>query len=668
MFEWLAERKERLKEAELVKVLVLFRLVPGMISKEEVRNVLRQYCAQVAHQHDLGTVDFEGFTAVLSQIAYFIYSPVSTLPSICFKLLILKLRESSREVGISLDMFDECDPGPADKDVAYRLNALLRDNPDTPLPPGFRLTTEHDIEVVYAVPTALGLPDSVKYSLEILDDLVNSTFNVHLLEVSSRIKTILCAKGGKKEELRPLQVGKYPHHVLSPGLKLEIAKMDGEKRQIAYECAQTLETLLISVTLGLGRVIHRPATQVKLAKKPDISPEPVAPIRREDWRLRAKEVQERMMRSVQTKLEKRKKEEAELAEKLQIQAEESKKQTLRAIKEKENRAKLLKEWMQKKEEEKNKNLQDLIAAKAKLEKEKIEKHQSYRQLHTRLEAVLKAKQDQWREMRANSASAKSKALEAKSLHQLRAQKLLNEEREKTVARSVVLEQSKAFMTSTETVNMLNGYGKQISAMYEFFMKKSGGVLDNPEGLKLSDYAKLAVRVDIVPSLLTADVNAMIYKSVMKGKEKGGMQEPEFRTALLHITELAKDFLNGQPDLPLTTDTLKSLLTHLHLTQSVASLTQWLTHLYEVRSSSVDRKKTPSRNAVLIRPSLDLPITQEADNETDSLPAAKQTNAAALEAISKEIEELERMEEEQKRLAQEAQSQREALLQQTGSET
>jgi len=671
-FEWLAERKERLTEAELVKVLVLFKVVPSLATKEEVKVIMRTYCAQIAHQHDLNVLDFDGFVGILGQLAFHVYSPAALPPAIRFKQLLLRLRESSKEQGLSLDLFDDPDPGQGDRDVARRLNALLKENPDTELPEGFRLGIEQDVEVIYSVSSILNLPEAVRYSLEIVDEMLASAYGVHLLEPASRIVSQPCAKGLKRDDLPPLRPQKspeiFPHHVLSPTLKFELAQFPSSARLIAHECAQVLESLLISVSLGMGRVIQRPATQARLKKpkRQEVTPEPVQ-ARREDWKERAKEVQDRMARSIQEKVEKRKKEELDLAEKKRLEVEEQRKQALRATKDKEARSRLLKDWTEKKQAEKVKDVQTLTAEKAKQDKDKQAKQQSYRQLHTRLETLLKAKQEQWKQVRETVASEHAKALAAKSLHQLRASKLLSEEREKAVVRLAQMEQTRAFLDSEETQRVLRTADRQIGMMFDFFQRKAGGRLDGQQGLKLHEYARLAVQLDLVPTLISAEVNALIYKSLTKDKEQG-LEEADFRKALLHIVEVAKDRLNeqaGQPGAALTTVTLTALLTHLHLTQSVAELALWLKGITEVRWASAERRKPPSRTAAPQRPSLTLPPTQEADIESDTAPV-QPTDQADLEAINKEIAELEALEAAEARTAQEARSQAEALRLETTS--
>lgn len=671
-FEWLAERKEKLTEAELVKILVLFKVVPALVTKEDVRVIMRAYCAQVAHQHELSTLDFDGFVGFIGQLAFYVYSPAALPPALRLKQLITKLRDNSKDQGISLDLFDDPDAGAGDKDVARRLNALLRENPDTELPEGFRLGIEQDVEVVYCVSPILNLPESVRYSLEIVDEVLATAYGLHLLEPASRIVSRPCAKGLRKDDLPPLRPQKspevFPHHVLSPTLKFEVAKLPSSDRLIAHECAQLLESLLISVSLGMGRVIQRPATQARLKKpkREEVTPEPLQ-ARREDWKAKAKEVQERMARSIQEKVERRKKEELEQVEKKRLEGEELRKQAARAAKEKEARIKLLKEWTEKKETEKVKDVGTLQAEKAKQDKEKQAKQQSYRQLHTRLEALLKAKQDQWKLLRDTAASEKAKALEARSLHQLRANKLLSEERDKAALRLAQTEQIKAFMDSEDTQRVLRGVDRQISVMFDFFQRKSAGRLEGQQGLKLQEYARLAVQLDLVPTLLSGDVNALIYKTLTKGKEQG-LDEADFRKALLQITEIAKDQLNeqaGQPGASLTTATLSALLARLHLSQPIPELSQWLKRITEVRWSSAERRKPQSRTAVPGRPSLALPITQEADIESDT-PPVHLTNQADLEAINKEIAELEALEVAEARAAQEARSQAEALRLETTS--
>jgi len=44
-------------------------------------------------------------------------------------------------------MYTNPDPGSGDKDVIKSLNAALRENPDTPMPEGYRRILEKDIDI-----------------------------------------------------------------------------------------------------------------------------------------------------------------------------------------------------------------------------------------------------------------------------------------------------------------------------------------------------------------------------------------------------------------------------------------------------------------------------------------------------------------------------------------
>lgn len=71
---------------------------------------------------------------------------------------------------------------PDEQSMLALLNQKVADNPDYPIPDGYRKVSEVVIEDSYHVPEALDLPESQKIALEILDSIFNNALGIHVLD------------------------------------------------------------------------------------------------------------------------------------------------------------------------------------------------------------------------------------------------------------------------------------------------------------------------------------------------------------------------------------------------------------------------------------------------------------------------------------------------------
>ena len=605
-FQWMAERKAKLTEAELVKILSLFKVVPSLMSKEDVKSVLKGYNAKIAHQHDLTSVDFDGFTELMAQLAYFACSKGSGVhwpAAIQFKQFMMYVRENCGNQGIALDLFDEPDPGAGDKDVTRRLNELLRSNPEMRLPVGYRLSMDQDVAITYVVPAVLPVSRAVSAALEVLDSVLHTALNLHFLECQAQIVSHPCAKGLKQPKATVSQQGGdkspeiFPQHVLSAVLKFEVARASEELQQVAYECAQTLENMLLSVSLGLTRVINRSTSRRHLVKLPQIAEQELAKARdKESWQRRMKEVQARMMKNMQEKRARQVQEQETEKQRKLTELIEAKKLAERSVKEKEARNRALKQWYERKQQEKAKITEGTEAEQHTIDRKKREKDASFKNLRLRLQEVLKAKQEQWKSTHEQAKSQSARLLD-KSSHQLLATKLLEMSKETTAQKQAKAKELKNFSESTEVQAIFQNSGKQIRAFFQFFLKKVDFRIENESisGLRLSDYAKMSVDVGIVPDLLTPELNATVFKAVTKVKsgehsKSGLLEEPDLREVLVQVTDLARDKLNtlaGTPGTQLDAGTLTALVSKLRLNASLGELASFL-------KDSQDQSHRPKR--------------------------------------------------------------------------
>lgn len=158
------------------------------ITKEELVGLIRQINLKKVKRFDLSALSYPGFLEFIIQAAYFIYSrkpflmnnlPLVNLLKEFFDQMVL----ATKGRGDSTILFDDPDSTTlADPDLMKILNKKIKENPDYPVPEGFKKVKEFYLEYDYKVPEFIPMTEAQRDSLEILDDLIFSKFQFHFLE------------------------------------------------------------------------------------------------------------------------------------------------------------------------------------------------------------------------------------------------------------------------------------------------------------------------------------------------------------------------------------------------------------------------------------------------------------------------------------------------------
>ena len=207
-FDLHAERKSKLNDAELIKMLKDFAVIPKLISKEEVKMIMRNYNLKIAKQPEQWFVDYKGFKGTFVQIAFFVYSrrphDYSHLPPVVsLKFLLDHMRDTYKAQGKNTEMFDEPDPGTGDKELVRSLNKALQKDPKIPVPEGYEKIADKEISVYFSIPDSAHIPQAFKVSIEIIDQVLFSALGIHLLEPQISQTTSYRVKGKPiKKELK----------------------------------------------------------------------------------------------------------------------------------------------------------------------------------------------------------------------------------------------------------------------------------------------------------------------------------------------------------------------------------------------------------------------------------------------------------------------------------
>ena len=498
-FDTHAERKERITDAEFIKILKDYRVIPKLCTKEESRMVMRTYNHKIAKQAELNFVDYEGFKGIFCQLAYFIYSKkhldYSHLPPVVsIKLLLDFMRESTHSKSQSTELFDEPDPGSGEKDVVRSLNKLLQKDPNTKMPEGYKRIQDRDLEIIFKVPKTLPMAKSYKVSIEILDSILQN-LGIHILEPQVKYFNIYRAKGIQtKEKLKiedsfskekikpPVNLVSANTVRLSSTLKQCIADASPQDKDLIEECASLLEDVLHSVQLKSTRVINRqPRTGVKEQKSEQKFEQKKELEKREEEVKRGEEDRKRKVRQQQLleEINRAKEERAkklirdEESRKVEVAAEEKRKKDAldKALREKQEKAKMISEWAKKKEEDSKRSKEEEARKKSEIEDQK-KTEETKKRIQERFEANLLEKKKKAQELKVEESK---KALQEKE--SLDKKKQLLVERQKENKQKDLKPETKSndqqFLNNIQIKSLLSSLSANFDVIFSFYLNLLG---------------------------------------------------------------------------------------------------------------------------------------------------------------------------------------------------
>ena len=626
-FDWLAERKNKINEAEFIKLMREHGVIPKLLSKEDLKTVMKSYCHKVLKQTELTTVDYEGFKGVFCQLAWFVYSKppndFSHMPAVVsVKQLIMYMRDNLKQRKLSTEIFDEPDPGVGDKDVVKKLNKLLASDPETQLPEGYKRVTDKDIEVAFKIPEFLEVKESFKTSFELLDEVFNSALGFHLIEPFVEYRTTYRAKGipPKKEklELPPIQdrpasllkrkrEERSPPPVqspkkskkLSPTLKFQIVNASKEDKEYYEEAASALEDILHSLSLKMTRLINRgprPSEEKFQEKQQRQKAEQEQRKRAEEKRRRLRQqiIQEQLAKAKEERQAKLAQEAEKKKRETELQNAKKKAMAEKARKEKEEKEREIKDWVERKREEEKKQKEEELSKQNKaIEKKKQKMEEAKKRNQERLQQLLKeqdskAKQLKQEETKTHEPKPKatySKALEKAKQEQVKTQKAKEEVKE----------------LSRTTQELFSTYNQQIQAVFVHYCKQFPIKIEQDASSMLSKmsfsaYNKFAKQLNIFPELITTEENQKIFKTLTKEKTtSAGVPKTidfrEFKQALEHIASSGRGRLNefkNMPEQVLNETTIQSLFEWIEVNRPLKEVQAMLKEKMEQGSSKPSR--------------------------------------------------------------------------------
>lgn len=565
-FDLHADRKSKITDAEYIKIMNDHKVIPDLMTKEELRGIMRTYNHKIAKQAEQNYVDYEGFKGVFCQLAYFIYSrkphDYSHLPPVVsLKFLLDFMRNSLKNNNISTEMFDEPDPGTGDKDVVKSLNKLLAKDPNTPMPDGYKKIIDKDLKIYFGLPACLGFSEAYSNAVEMLDTVLGK-MGIRILEPQVEYITVYRAKGFTQKNAK--RIAETPEIAevkeksksaismistnqvkLSPALKFCIAHAPKEEKGIYEECADFLEDLLHSVQLKMVRIINRAP---KIGAQEEKFEEKKEKERKDEEAKRAEEDKKRKIRQAVLQEELNKAKEIRAAKLQQDEIRREREKVLEEAKRKENeekkrikkeeKIKIIQEWAQKREEEK-KPKEDEEENKKKQAEELKKFEEAKKRNQERLELALKEKAEKIKQIKtAEEKKAKNEEKEKEKkkesgLKQLKESKLKEE--------SVKKKENINLVSKPEIKSLLATYSSQIDCVFTFYLTQITKDLPVQVAMVWEKYEKLSTQLGIT-HLIAQDQNLEIFNSFAKKKQIQALTFEEFCNCLVKVSWKAKTLL------------------------------------------------------------------------------------------------------------------------------
>lgn len=291
----LHDKADTMNMAELTKFLKDHGFTNKHLTREELAALIRLINLKKVKRFDLTALTYQGFLEFVVQAAYFIYSRdpyhMTSHPLVeLVRAFFSQMQKTAKQNGDSMVLFEDPDlTVMADPELLRALNKKLLENPDYPVPEGFKKVKEQTLVSNYEVPKFIQVSESVKTALEVLDDMMFGKFQIHILEPIVKTKIIYKIRPiirkefsdkktaipryleslegrAKPKELKDkiethginkLKYFSQRKYNLSEAMKIEIVNQPIVKRAQMQECAEVLCEIIDAVDKGLPAVPPR---------------------------------------------------------------------------------------------------------------------------------------------------------------------------------------------------------------------------------------------------------------------------------------------------------------------------------------------------------------------------------------------------------------------------
>lgn len=499
-----------LTESQIINLLKGESIVPQKLKREEAVGIIKETYRRETNSSSQPKFTRKTFQQVLFQISANIFKSedlFSITPLALRYWEFIKLLRSSEK---NPKIYDEPDPGTADREVINFLNEKLKTNPNFPLPPNIFKCTEYEFEIVYKPPKEF--KRSHKVALEIIDNMLNSSLKLHFLRPALKALPVTVAKGSNISDNPSIPV--LPIYLtVSADMKYNILRLS-EKYQLEnlIDVGKVLEELLVSVCSGKDKFgLSFANNKNSYLKQKEIEEYEIEQKRAKAEALRKQRKMQLDEYLKQKKLENENKdlvlakenEEKLRNEKKKIAEAEEKKQ-----KEQLNKKKMIEEWKNRKSEEENEKM-------AKLEKEKLKAKQVKSTSHSLLPLINR---------KISNVSKVNKKTENPSTPKMKTStlslsKALNGSKKIIESEQKRKEQFLQFFSLSSVKSAISEYFKALSSLFSKYLKLSMPPAEIELGLNLKGLNRFCLDFTIQPTLVPSTFTTGVFNRVTKEKQK-----------------------------------------------------------------------------------------------------------------------------------------------------
>ena len=502
-----------LTESQLLNLLKGEFIIPQKLKRDEALSIIKETYRRESNSTNPVKFTRKSFQLVLFQLSANLFKSDDqfnvTPLALRYWEFIKLLRKSEKNQKI----YDEPDPGTADREVTNFLNEKLKINPNFPLPPSIFKCTEYEFEIVYKPPKGFKTPHRV--ALEVIDELLFSGLNLHFLRPVFKAIPVTVAKGSNISENPSVAI--LPIYLsVSPDMKYNILKLS-EKFHLdtLIDAGKVLEELLVSVSTGKDKFgIFTGFTKNSYLKQKEIENYEIEQKRAKAEALRKQRKQQLDEYLKQKKVENENKELAEAKEKEEkIQMENKKIAEVQEKRQKDlqDKKKMVEEWKTRKTEEEN---EIKVKKEKKIEKMKPTKsisHSILPLLNRKVSTIKKNKKPEKNSINPSTPKLKSSNLTfAKALSG--SKKIIESEQKRK-------EQFFQFFANGSVKSAISEYSKALNSVFSQYLKQTMSPTEIEFGLNLKGLNKLCLDFSIQPSLVTSSFMANSFNRITKEKQK-----------------------------------------------------------------------------------------------------------------------------------------------------
>jgi hypothetical protein len=532
-----------LTESQLMNLLKGEFIVPQKLKRDEALSIIKETYRRETNSVNPAKFTRKSFQQVLFQLSANIFKSddqFNITPLALRYWEFIKLLRSSEK---NQKIYDEPDPGTADREVINFLNEKLKINPNFSLPPSIFKCTEYEFEIVYEVPK--GFKTSHRIALGVIDELLFSGLNIHLLRPVLKAIPITVAKGSKISENPSVPI--LPIYLtVSSEMKYNILKLS-EKFNLdtLIDTGKVLEEILVTVSSGKNKFgMISGQTKNSYLKQREIENYEIEQKKARAEALRKQRKQQLKEYLDQKKVENENKDLVEAKEKDERLQMENKKQAEfqeKRNKELEEKKKMVEEWkMRKAEEESEKKVKK---EKEKLKSTKSVSHSILPLLNKKISSISKKN----KKAENNSHNPSTPKIKSSTLTFAKA---LNSSKKFIETEQKHKEQFFQFFANVSVKAAISEYAKVLNSVFTQYLKLTMSPVEIESGLNLKGLNRLCLDFSIQPTLVSSSFTTNSFNRVTKEKQKF-LDCTDFTEILAEVsfksTDPLKEYLKDSED-------------------------------------------------------------------------------------------------------------------------